>query len=146
MKTSCPIPRLALVLLAAVLAAPGAYAQQRPLTGNMMGNALAPRSAPASAQPPSPVQAFPLDAEDAASTARVSPPETLPPPARATGDARIGTSTRELFQLQASGTQAGKRLPVLGDEASASYARYLKSFEYPIPEFFETKVKGSRSN
>ena len=51
-----------------------------------------------------------------------------------------GATVRHLFQLQASGTQAGARLPILGDQATASYARYLKSFEHEIPEFFETDV------
>ncbi|MEG0186380.1 MAG: DUF3613 domain-containing protein, partial [Stenotrophomonas sp.] len=34
-------------------------------------------------------------------------------------------------------------LPILGDQATASYARYLKSFQYEIPQFFETGVTQS---
>ena len=53
---------------------------------------------------------------------------------------QIGDTTRYVLQLQADGTQAGKPLPMLGDEATASYRRYLKSFEHPIPDFYETKL------
>ena len=31
--------------------------------------------------------------------------------------------------------------PILGDQAAASYQRYLKSFEHEIPEFLKTSVK-----
>ena len=47
--------------------------------------------------------------------------------------------------MQADGTQAGKHLPMLGAEASASYDRYLKSFSHDIPEFYKTNV-GKDSN
>ncbi|HHA2715349.1 TPA: DUF3613 domain-containing protein, partial [Stenotrophomonas maltophilia] len=65
------------------------------------------------------------------------------------GRSRIGDTTRDLFRLQASGQQAGQRLPILGDQATLSYARYMKSFEHEIPDFFETDVaksKGSSSS
>jgi hypothetical protein len=52
----------------------------------------------------------------------------------------IGDTTRHLLQLQASGAQAARPLPMLGDEATASYRRYLKSFEHPIPEFYTPTV------
>ena len=47
--------------------------------------------------------------------------------------------------MQVDGTQAGKHLPMLGAEASASYDRYLKSFSHDIPEFYKTAV-GKDSN
>ena len=53
----------------------------------------------------------------------------------------VGDTTRYLLQLQADGSQAGKTLPMLGDEATASYRRYLKSFEHPIPDFYDTLSK-----
>jgi hypothetical protein len=53
---------------------------------------------------------------------------------------QVGDTTRYLLQLQADGRQAGKPLPMLGDEATASYRRYLKSFEHPIPDFYETTL------
>jgi hypothetical protein len=54
---------------------------------------------------------------------------------------QIGDTTRALLQLQASGASAGPRLPILGDQASLSYARYLESFTHPIPEFLDTSVR-----
>ncbi len=54
--------------------------------------------------------------------------------------AQVGDTTRHLLQIQAEGNQAGKPLPMLGAEASASYARYLKSFNHDIPEFYETTI------
>jgi hypothetical protein len=59
-------------------------------------------------------------------------------PFRAT---EVGDTTHYLLQLQTSGSQAGKPLPMLGDEATASYRRYLKSFEHPIPDFYDTLSK-----
>jgi hypothetical protein len=53
---------------------------------------------------------------------------------------QIGDTTRYVLQLQADGTQAGKPLPMLGDEATAAYHRYLKSFEHPIPDFYDTTL------
>ncbi|MDE4740182.1 DUF3613 domain-containing protein, partial [Klebsiella pneumoniae] len=55
-----------------------------------------------------------------------------------------GEATRNLFRLQASGQRAGQRLPILGDQATLSYARYLKSIEHEIPDFFETDVSRSK--
>ena len=54
---------------------------------------------------------------------------------------QIGDTTRALLRLQASGASAGPRLPILGDQASLSYARYLESFTHPIPEFLDTSVR-----
>ena len=53
----------------------------------------------------------------------------------------IGESTRSLLDMQANGSNAGKVLPILGDEASRSYKRYIDSFEHPIPEKFEQAVQ-----
>ena len=59
---------------------------------------------------------------------------------------QVGDTTRHLLQMQACGDRSGPPRPMLGAEASASYQRYLKSFEHPIPEFYETTVgKNSRS-
>lgn len=59
----------------------------------------------------------------------------------ASDDRNLGRTTRTLLQAQASGTYAGQRLPIPGDEASAAYRRYLHSFDHEIPEFFEVKVQ-----
>jgi hypothetical protein len=70
-----------------------------------------------------------------------TPPTATPPTAdKPFYPADVGDTTRYVLQLQASGAQAGKPLPMLGDEATASYRRYLKSFEHPIPEFYETTL------
>lgn len=75
-------------------------------------------------------------------TSRALPPPAEPASVTQPPDQtrQIGDTTRYLLQLQASGHAAGTSLPMLGDEASASYRRYLKSFEHPIPEFYETPV------
>ena len=76
-----------------------------------------------------------------------SNPANPPTPGFATTEAappfhanQIGDTTRYVLQLQTSGSQAAKPLPMLGDEASASYRRYLKSFDHPIPDFYDTTV------
>lgn len=109
-------PALASLLLPMVFALPlPARAQQAPLTGQMLAPAV-----PA----PAPTPAPPANAADTdGGTA-----------------GQVGDVTRRLLALQVAGTQAGKALPIPGAEASASYARYLKSFEHPIPAFFESTV------
>ncbi|QNR98907.1 DUF3613 domain-containing protein [Stenotrophomonas sp. 169] len=120
---------LALALLSAAAAA-----QQAPVTGRMLGDPVVPSRTEAQAPAP-----------PAADAARASTPGPVPPPAyRAASVATLsgepGQATRDLIRLQASGTQAGPGLPVLGDQARASYARYLKSFEHELPEYFENTV------
>ncbi|SMR80987.1 MULTISPECIES: DUF3613 domain-containing protein [Stenotrophomonas] len=144
--TSTPLIRCLLPMLAGLSFAAAVQAQtpQQPLTGQMLGGA-APASTAAS-----------LHSEPLA-TVDVSPePAPPPPPAPAPAFApdfggtqlrpntsQIGDTTRSLFRLQASGQVAGARLPILGDQATSSYARYLKSFQYDIPQFFETDVAKS---
>jgi len=122
----------AAVLLSATLPA-FALAQQAPLTGQMLGgqDAAPVASTPRPAAPP--VGPAPLPAVSAP-IERYMPP---PPPPRT----EIGQTTRDVLRMQAEGTHAGPRLPILGDQAAASYARYLKSFEHEIPEFLKTSVK-----
>jgi Protein of unknown function (DUF3613) len=52
----------------------------------------------------------------------------------------IGHSTRALIALQREGTAAAPASPMLGDEATAAYARYLKSFNTAIPERLGSSV------
>ena len=94
-----------------------AWAQQAPITGQM----LAP----------------PTERTQVTSSTSIADPQSMQsaPPR--------GTVTRSLLDLQVSGSRAGKALPILGDEASASYVRYMKSFEHPIPEFFQGTVAKS---
>ena len=45
----------------------------------------------------------------------------------------VGSSTRNLLDLQRSGQQAGPELPMLGAASVLSYQRYLDSHKHPIP-------------
>ena len=158
MNTPLPATRhVAFAALCLALASPAFAAQQQPITGQMMDGrtqasvaAPAPAAAPATASvatsapqalpppPPAPAEA-PMTMSQ-----NMAPP---PPPAYESGidDAGIGSTTRALLHMQVSGSNAGQLLPMLGDEASASYKRYIQSFNHPIPEFFESKV-GKDSN
>lgn len=101
-----------------------AQQQQPPLTGRMMDGQTSTAAAQSSAPAPSVEQ-----------------------PAPATYyAAKFGDTTRYLVQLQADGSQAGKPLPMLGAEAHASYQRYLKSFEHPIPDFYDSNVGKDANN
>ncbi|MBH1432054.1 DUF3613 domain-containing protein [Stenotrophomonas maltophilia] len=149
MTTTLQTRRL-LPVLACLLIAGAAQAQQQPLTGQMLGgNSPAPV--------PQPLQSEALATVDLSTPP--PPPAAAMPAAVATGEpatpavrpvrSQIGDTTRGLFRLQASGQQAGQHLPLLGDQATLGYARYMKSFEHEIPDFFETDVaksKGSSSS
>lgn len=135
---------LARGLVSLLLATGLAQAQQAPVTGRMLGEtAPATRQATTSTSAP---QRHDLQQDETPRTASSPPrhaapaptPPLLPPVRPEPGDA-----TRHLLRLQASGVQAGGDLPVLGDQAHASYIRYLKSFEHDIPEFFENTVGNS---
>jgi hypothetical protein len=52
----------------------------------------------------------------------------------------IGDATLSILALQRSGQLAAPAQPMLGAEASAAYARYLKSFDHPIPEHLDSSV------
>ena len=140
--------RRLLPVLCCLLVAGAVQAQQQPLTGQMLGGPSL--SAPAAA----PMQAEPLPSLDIAAPSASAGGHGASDDhrkrhrtsiARSTR-ARLpsGEATRNLFRLQASGQQASQRLPILGDQATLSYARYLKSFEHEIPDFFETDVSRSR--
>ncbi|WP_313140496.1 DUF3613 domain-containing protein [Stenotrophomonas sp.] len=131
--------------------ASNAQSPQPPLTGQMMGGPLPAVAVPAPAPPVpvhTPAAAEPLPTVDltapaVASAASTASAQAAPLATSSTAALALsgnGATVRHLFQLQASGTQAGARLPMLGDQATASYARYLKSFEHEIPDFFETDV------
>lgn len=127
----------AVLATACLLLASVASAQQRPLTGQMLGDGAAPPPAPLPAPPiPPPPPPAP---RDAVALPAPTPPATVALPIAAR--AQIGDTTRALLQLQAGSTHAGARLPILGDQATLSYARYLESFTHPIPEFLDTSVR-----
>jgi uncharacterized protein DUF3613 len=52
----------------------------------------------------------------------------------------IGDATLSILAIQRSGQLAAPAQPMLGAEASAAYARYLKSFDHPIPEHLDSSV------
>lgn len=52
----------------------------------------------------------------------------------------IGRATEQLLSAQRQAPAQHPRV-IDGDQASRSYARYLKSFEFEIPEAYETGVK-----
>jgi hypothetical protein len=54
---------------------------------------------------------------------------------------RVGDATNDLLNLQASGTAAGKNLPMLGATTESSWQRYQESFKFKIPESFVNKVQ-----
>lgn len=135
-----PLIHRLLPLATCLLLATGARAQtpQPPLTGQMLAGPAQTAPSPQEAEVLPRVDVVPAAASAAPrepSRVAAAPPAPLPPPRTEVGD-----STRYLLRLQASGQQAGPRLPILGDQATASYARYLKSFQYDIPQFFDTDV------
>jgi hypothetical protein len=113
---------LHLAVLLTMLGTAPALAQQRPITGQMLGE-----------QPPPPPRAPP----EVVAVPAAPAPVVLALPARP----QLGDTTRALLQLQASGEHAGTPHTVLGDQASRSYARYLESFNHPIPEYLEHSVR-----
>lgn len=147
--TAMPLIRRLLPMLAGLSLAAAAQAQtsQQPLTGQMLGGA----SPHAAATPLHSEPVATVDLTAAPTAAPTTAPTTTTTPGAADFGgmqllperSQIGDTTRSLFQLQASGRVAGARLPILGDQATASYARYLKSFQYDIPQFFETDVAKS---
>lgn len=56
-----------------------------------------------------------------------------------------GETTRQLLAAQAAGTMAGPPRPMVGAAATLSWQRYLDSFGYAIPEWFEEKVEDGGS-
>ncbi|HEL2958677.1 TPA: DUF3613 domain-containing protein [Stenotrophomonas maltophilia] len=144
--TATPLSRRLLPVLTCLLVAGAVQAQQQPLTGQMLGGASP--SAPAA----QPLQSEPLPTIDLAAPATPTPVTATTAvvaadsitPATRPGRSQFGDTARNLFRLQASGQQAGQHLPILGDQATLSYARYIKSFEHEIPDFFETDVAKSK--
>jgi len=60
---------------------------------------------------------------------------------------KVGEATQGLLALQSSGAAASPMArPIPGDVAGRSYQRYIKSFEYAIPERFGAAVKSAGSN
>ncbi len=145
MKTPS-ISARALVMRSLMLFLPAAaMAQQTPVTGQMMGqgSTVAPASGSPTSASPSTVAMSAAPAPRGYGSGGIAPRAVESPPPVTV----IGETTRSLLQMQVDGAQAGKHLPMLGAEASASYDRYLKSFSHDIPEFYKTAVsKDSNGN
>jgi hypothetical protein len=63
------------------------------------------------------------------------------------GPLQVGEATQSLLAWQRSGEVASKTpRTIAGDVASRSYQRYLKSFEYPIPERMSSSLKSTSGN
>ncbi|SCX74048.1 DUF3613 domain-containing protein [Variovorax sp. EL159] len=74
-------------------------------------------------------------------------PQTAPPAEYEPVRLQVGDATQSLFAWQRSGELASTTpRPIPGDVANRSYERYLKSFEFPIPERMTSTVKSSNSN
>ncbi|PLQ00913.1 DUF3613 domain-containing protein [Cupriavidus pauculus] len=58
-------------------------------------------------------------------------------------DVAVGDTTRNVLDIQRNGSQAGPMQPLTGDQATLGYARYMRSFTHPLPEFFSTISTGS---
>lgn len=139
---------------------PAPVASPRPAPPPAPAAAAADASYPPASSPPrpapAPAPASPRAVADAAAmaatrdtrTAAAMPAPVAAPTASAPthtpypyGPRKIGDVTRFLLQAQANGDYAGPGLPMLGNEATAAYKRYMDSFKHPIPEFFQNKVK-----
>ncbi|MCW3479231.1 DUF3613 domain-containing protein [Neisseriaceae bacterium JH1-16] len=59
---------------------------------------------------------------------------------------QVGSATSALLVLQREGTASRNRLPMLGDEATAAYTRYLDSFTHKIPAYFSSSVTSGGEN
>ncbi len=148
---------LTLIALALTALPMATLAQQQPITGQMMDGHATTRAAVPQAPAP-PAQAThqsataPLPATDTSSAPMASAPLASPPasidyvPAPIYYAAHVGDTTHHLLQMQARGDHAGPPRPMLGAQGSASYQRYLKSFDHPIPEFYEGTVGKNTHN
>jgi|GEM_PF-2147860 len=82
-------------------------------------------------------------AATAPAMAQQTEPPATPMPSQRARDVPVGDRTRTLLDIQRNGTQAGPLLPLTGEQAALGYARYLRSFAHPLPEFFTTMATGS---
>jgi len=74
-------------------------------------------------------------------------PQTAPPVEYEPVQLQVGDATQSLLAWQRSGELASTTSrPITGDVANRSYERYLKSFEFPIPERMTSIVKSSSSS
>ena len=76
-----------------------------------------------------------------ASNTQAEPQVTiLVPQVISTRGVLIGRETDKLLAMQ-RGSTGSRPKPIEGDQAQRSYQRYLKSFEHPIPDAYETGME-----
>lgn len=56
------------------------------------------------------------------------------------GKSEIGNATKSWLELQRTNTSAAPAQPMLGDEASLAYRRYMESFNSKIPDLYGSSV------
>jgi len=101
---------------------------------------------------PAPISAAPAVALEApkAVEARAQPAQPMPPEQELEPEyvqLQIGDATQSLLEWQSSGVIASPTpRPIPGAIAYRSYERYLKSFEFPIPERLNSSVKTQSSS
>lgn len=66
--------------------------------------------------------------------------ENVPPQPLRVRSIDIGSAAQKLWDLQRAAPGVRPR-PIDGDQASRSYQRYLKSFEYAIPERYDSGLE-----
>ncbi|APD11306.1 hypothetical protein UC34_25340 [Pandoraea vervacti] len=131
--------------VAAPSAAPSVSASAAASTGQTTQTAQQTPVASTVVQPAPAAQVAPV--QEAARTPTNVVRRTTPPrvgePAR---DGMLGDETEALLAVQGNNLAAGRGLPMLGATASRAYKRYLDSFNYPIPAFFETMVQSTNGS
>jgi hypothetical protein len=99
---------------------------ERPEHACRQANASATQSVALNAEPTMPAYARAialLAAFSAPAIAQQAPARTI-----SGQPGEVGDTTRNLLDIQRNGSQAGKMLPLSGEQATLGYARYMRSF------------------
>jgi hypothetical protein len=147
-QTNAPVTGAMGGVDARAVAAPSTVTSAAASTGQTTQTAQTGPQAPVTSsvvQPAPAAQVAPV--QEAARTPTNVVRRTTPPrvgePAR---DGMLGDETEALLAVQGNNLAAGRGLPMLGATASRAYKRYLDSFNYPIPAFFETMVQSTNGS
>lgn len=125
-RPPAPIAALSMLGLSLMLVVANASAQSAQATTETR----TPASADAASSDPRPRDEMAAAADDEEWVLEDAPP------------LQVGDSATGLLALQREGGNASPTpRPIDGEVARRSYERYLKSFEFPIPEHFSSTVK-----